>query len=172
MAAQDRRSSADERDAATIDALTGARLRGPGLVELERDIARHARTGEPLTLVFLDVDGLKVVNDCGGHAAGDRLLRTVTDTIRAVLRPYDLIVRVGGDEFVCALPGMTADVATARMATVNADLKQGPARASVTVGVAALEPGDTVDALVHRADTALYLHRAERSSSPKPAATR
>jgi diguanylate cyclase (GGDEF)-like protein len=89
-------------------------------------------------VVFLDVDRLKVVNDTHGHAAGDRVLRELATTLRANLRAYDLIIRVGGDEFVCALSGLTAAEATGRMTLIHLRLAAGLEHCSVTVGVTEL----------------------------------
>ena len=163
----DRDAAAKERDeaqvglrAATRDALTGTLLRGPGLDALNRDFDRATRTGEPLTVAFIDVDGLKSVNDTGGHQAGDRLLAAVAAALVEHLRPYDVIIRYGGDEFVASLLGLTQEVAAARVNAVNTALGASPVNASVTVGLAEFEPGDTLEALIERADAALYAERA------------
>lgn len=94
-ASTDRDLSARERAVFLVDELTGAHRRDAGILELEREITRAQRTEHPFVLVFVDVDGLKTTNDSLGHAAGDELLRHVIDTIRAHVRPYDLIVRYG-----------------------------------------------------------------------------
>ncbi len=106
----------------SIDELTGAYRRDAGIVELVRETARAKRTQEPLVLAFVDVDGLKATNDTQGHAAGDRILCTVVDVIRAHLRSYDLVVRYGGDEFVCAFADMTIEEAGERFLLINGDL--------------------------------------------------
>src|SRR5215213_6767825 len=100
LAAADREQAAAELAAAGVDDLTGALRRGVGLTAVQREVARAHRTGEPLVVAFIDVDGLKQVNDTRGHLAGDRLLQRVVELIQTHLRPYDVIVRVGGDEFV------------------------------------------------------------------------
>jgi diguanylate cyclase (GGDEF)-like protein len=158
----DRVRSAREREYASIDGLTGVYLRGAGSVELEREIARARREEKPLVLAFVDVDRLKTINDSRGHAAGDRMLLEVADTLGAKLRSYDLIMRYGGDEFVCTLVGLNMADATKRLALVNAALAEAPEHGSVTVGLAELRPDDSPEDLVTRADAALYRQRQEQ----------
>jgi diguanylate cyclase (GGDEF)-like protein len=155
----DRDASAADRTAADLDELTGAYRRGPGLRELERDVAKAVRTGASLAVAFVDVDHLKRVNDSLGHAAGDRLLQQVATALRDRLRPYDLVVRYGGDEFICVLAGVDAVAATARLATINGVLKAMSPRGSLSIGVAELHPGQSAAELVRRADQALYASR-------------
>ena len=154
-AAIDREMAEQLHAAASIDALTEAYLRGPGHVELEREMVRAQRTGQPLVLAFIDVDGLKAINDSHGHAAGDHLLRDVAAVLRDQSRDYDVIVRHGGDEFVLALPGMTLDQAQERMELVQTTLSSSPSHRSVSVGLARLEDDDTLETLIERADVAL-----------------
>jgi diguanylate cyclase (GGDEF)-like protein len=118
---------------------------------------------EPLVLAFVDVDGLKAINDARGHAAGDRTLCDVVKVLRAHLRSHDLIVRYGGDEFVCALSGLNMADATQRVALVNAALQEAPEPGSVTVGLAELQPDDSLENLLARADAALYRERHANS---------
>jgi diguanylate cyclase (GGDEF)-like protein len=155
----DRGASARERRYAAADGLTGVYLRGPGFTELEREIARARRTGQPLTLAFVDVDGLKAVNDSSGHAAGDRLLIEVANAFGAALRSYDLVIRYGGDEFVCAMPGLNVAEATKRFTLVTAALAEAPEHGSVTVGLVELHADDSLEDLIARADSALYRAR-------------
>lgn len=157
----DRSASATERVHASVDALTGVYLRGAGLVELERAIARATRTEHSLLLAFVDVDHLKAINDSRGHAAGDRMLVEVANALRDRVRPSDLIVRFGGDEFVCALSDMHVAEATTRFSLVNSALAQSPEPGSVTVGLAELQPGDSLQDLITRADAALYRERQQ-----------
>jgi diguanylate cyclase (GGDEF)-like protein len=166
-AAVDRRTSAHDRAATALDELTSAHRRGPGFLELEREMARARRLDEVLTLAFVDVDGLKAVNDGRGHAAGDRLLRQVVDSLRAHLRPYDVIIRYGGDEFVCVLSRMDAAQASKRLDAVNTFLLMAPeGPASVTFGVTELRATDSLDQFIARGDQALYKKkRAPESGS-------
>lgn len=94
-------------EAAVTDPLTGLYNRRYALPHLER-IAAHARTfGRQFALMVLDLDHFKAVNDCYGHAAGDEVLRQVATRLRANLRPVDLLARVGGEEFLVAMPDTT-----------------------------------------------------------------
>lgn len=155
----DRGASAKEREYSSLDDLTGVYRRGAGFVEFEREIARAKRSAEPLVVAFVDVDGLKAVNGSLGHAGGDRLLRDVAKALKARLRSHDLIIRYGGDEFVCALSGLTMADATKRFALVNAALLDAPSAGSITVGLAALAPDESLESVLARADAALYRER-------------
>lgn len=159
----DRGASARERDHVAFDILTGAHARGPGLAELDREFSRAVRTGQSLIVAFVDVDNLKVANDSAGHAAGDDLLRAVVHAIKARLRSYDLIVRYGGDEFLCAMTDLNLVDAVARLAEANVQLSELPSPASFTAGSTQMEHGDTLEGLIARADAALYLQRARRA---------
>jgi diguanylate cyclase (GGDEF)-like protein len=159
----DRGVSAQERIAASIDELTGAHRREVGMIELEREIARATRTKQALVLAFMDVNCLKATNDSLGHSVGDQRLRQTVALTRAHLRAYDLIIRIGGDEFVCALPEVTLEEASERFSLVNADLAAGQ-HGSVTVGLAELQPDDALEDLIARADQDMY---TERQQSPR-----
>ncbi len=138
------------------------------MVELRREMARVKRTGQPLVVGFVDVDGLKAINDSGGHAAGDRMLVQVANTLRAKLRSYDLILRYGGDEFLCAISGLNmADIET-RLGLVNRLLKQGADQGSVTFGLAELQADESPEDVIERADAALYHRRRKRQTTPPP----
>ena len=159
-AAVERAAAARELALTSVDDLTWTKRRGPGLEALESEIERSARTGEPLSVAFVDVDGLKAVNDTNGHAAGDRLLTDVADALRSALRGYDLVVRLGGDEFLCALPGADSDFIRERFAGIVTGLVESSPTASFSVGFAELVPGETGEQLVQRADTELLASRS------------
>ena len=158
-AALDRAGAASERQLAGIDDLTGADLRSIGLMSIEREIQRARRTRNPFAVVFVDVNDLKHVNDTQGHLAGDALLRRVANTLRSRLRPYDVIVRFGGDEFVCALPGLTAPAASQRFAGAILALEETGYTSPLSYGVAELEDEDDLERLIGRADAALIAKR-------------
>lgn len=162
-AAADRMQSAQERAASSIDELTGAYRREAGTLALEREVIRAQRTEKSMVVAFVDVDGLKAINDSLGHAAGDARLRVVVDTIRKHLRPYDLVVRFGGDEFVCGLAEMPVPKAAERFEAAGADL-EGADMGSITVGLAELQPGDSLEDVIARADGDLYRTRDNEGS--------
>jgi diguanylate cyclase (GGDEF)-like protein len=137
-------------------------VRRAGFVELAREMARVRRAGEPLVLAFIDVNGLKAINDSRGHAAGDRLLLEVAGVFKTGLRSHDLIIRYGGDEFVCAISGLDLGDAQKRLALVSAALAETTEQGSVTMGLAELQPDDSPEELVARADAALYRRRLEQ----------
>jgi diguanylate cyclase (GGDEF)-like protein len=105
------------------------------------------------------VDGLKSVNDGLGHAAGDALLREVAEGLRRHVRSYDLVVRLGGDEFLCALPGVNEAEAGARLADLAAELSAAEPHRSISFGLAELRDRETPDSLIDRADRALLTTR-------------
>ena len=158
-AARDREQSARDREEAGIDGLTGALRRDLGLSDLAHEIDRARRSDGHLVLAFVDVDRLKATNDLRGHAAGDELLRDVGAALRSGLRSYDLVIRYGGDEFLCALPGTDIEAARRRFDEVARELTERNARASVSTGFAEFEDADTPDRLIARADAALYAGR-------------
>ena len=162
-AAADRMLSAQERAASSIDELTGAYRRDAGTLALDREVSRAQRTEKSMVVAFIDVDGLKATNDLLGHAAGDRRLHVVVATIRKHLRSYDLIVRFGGDEFVCALAEMAVSKATERFEAAGADLEAAD-MGSITVGLAELQPGDSLEDVLARADHDLYRTRGNEGS--------
>jgi diguanylate cyclase (GGDEF)-like protein len=111
-------------------------------------------------VTFVDVDGLKQINDSKGHLAGDSLLVAVADSLRGCLRSYDLIMRFGGDEFVCALPNVDVEAVRRRFLHVSAALATGSAQASISVGFADLASEDSAEDVIRRADADLLANRA------------
>jgi diguanylate cyclase (GGDEF)-like protein len=157
----DRVVSAGERVESSIDGLTGAYRREAGLLELEHEVTRARRTGDTFVLAFVDVNNLKARNDTLGHIAGDQLLRRIADALRANVRSYDLVVRYGGDEFVCGFPALDVNDAAERFARINEDLADHD-EASVAFGLAELERDDSLTDLITRADSVMYANRYQR----------
>jgi diguanylate cyclase (GGDEF)-like protein len=163
QAAADRAHARAALSYAHVDELTGTFRRGVGDLALQGEIDRARRTAQGrLVLAFVDVDGLKEVNDREGHAAGDGLLVEVVASIRAKLRSYDPVVRFGGDEFVCALTDADLPDAQRRFDEIQSALRESREHGSISVGLARLEDGDTLDDLARRADSALYAAKRER----------
>jgi diguanylate cyclase (GGDEF)-like protein len=161
-AAHDRKRLQGELERAHLDELTGAYRRGMGETVMQHEIDRARRLKGDLALAYLDVDGLKEINDRLGHGAGDALLRDLVEALRSRLRPYDPVVRWGGDEFVCAVSGTALEVAGGRFDEALEVLAKSQPGAAISVGLAALRDGDTLETLVDRADQALLQDRRNR----------
>ncbi|MFL6240227.1 MAG: GGDEF domain-containing protein [Actinomycetes bacterium] len=151
------------------DELTGALHRGPGRDQLTRELERAQRSREDLVVAFADVVALKQVNDEKGHQAGDDLLRAVGQALRTGLRSYDIVVRYGGDEFVCALPNTSVGAARRRFTDVSNLLAAASPGARIDVGLAQLAEGERLDDVIRRADDQLYAvrRRAPEAASAK-----
>ena len=149
-------------DAAHHDGLTGTWLRHAGRQLLEEELRRAERQGTPLSVAFVDVDGLKARNDEFGHAAGDHALISVARALLVGLRGYDHVIRWGGDEFLCVLPGLTEEEAVRRMKQVRDFVAARGDGLSISVGVAERTAAEGLDGLVTLADQALYGARGRR----------
>jgi diguanylate cyclase (GGDEF)-like protein len=156
QAALDRQQVRAALSQAHLDELTGTYRRGLGTLALQREINRARHSGGQLVLAFVDVDGLKQVNDREGHAAGDALLIHVAATIHSRLRSYDPLVRFGGDEFVCAFADFDTAGARRRFEEIQAALDETRKGCSISVGFAELQSGDSLDDLTARGDASLY----------------
>jgi len=157
--------------AADHDHLTGAPSRRAFFAAAERERARAARSGAPLSLLLFDVDHFKLVNDTHGHAVGDRVLVEIVERAGAVLRGQDTCGRLGGEEFAALLPDSGSGTALQAAERLRAALQRSPRDPreaghpsrdgsgvgyTVSIGVATLEPGETIASLLSRADLALY----------------
>ena len=139
-----------------------------GLVrQLEMLIARRERHDEHAALLFVDVDGLKYLNDTFGHAAGDAALIYLAKLMVGAVRQTDLVARLGGDEFAILLDHADASAATETAkrlvnAVAGSDfIHQGrPLPLSVAVGFTVIEQGDTAEAVLDRADREMYRDKA------------
>jgi diguanylate cyclase (GGDEF)-like protein len=153
-----------ERQART-DPLTGALNRAGFTRQASLALATAARSGDPLSLVVVDLDDFKLVNDRGGHARGDLVLVQLVAAMLGWVRPGDLVARLGGDEFVVLLPATSAAVAHRRVVDLRA-----ASTAAWSHGVAQSATDDTVETVLERADTALYAMKRERRAPAEPAA--
>lgn len=135
---------------------------------LDQELVRAGRANELLGLLYVDLDQFKHINDTLGHAAGDELLRIVSDRLRTVIKETDTVARLGGDEFVLILPQLASPEAAGRiaervMSELNAPmrLKKRECRVSASIGVAiSPQDGRLAEELIKNADTAMY--RAKR----------
>lgn len=144
------------------DPLTGT-LNLRGVTEaLRHEISRAVRRGSPLSVVSIDLDGLRALNNTRGHRAGDDMLQAVTDHWRRTARDVDVIGRTGGDEFLMLLPDTSKDAAEAIVARLAVG---SPGQWSA--GVAEVKPGDTLQALLERADQRMYVSKAARKTTVK-----
>ncbi|MCA2984233.1 MAG: diguanylate cyclase [Gemmatimonas sp.] len=152
------------QDQAVTDALTGAYNRRRFDEELAR-IELTAAQGQTCTLLTLDVDHFKRVNDTYGHAVGDEVLRRVAALIKARKRRDDMLFRIGGEEFALLLPGCGATEAAALAEVLRKRIEQAEMPAgqciTVSVGVANHIVGDTPEAWARRVDAALYLAKRQ-----------
>jgi diguanylate cyclase (GGDEF)-like protein len=146
-------------EVASTDDLTGALRRSAGLSALQREIDRFRRIGgKGIAVIFLDVDGLKHLNDTEGHPAGDRVLVEIVAAIRRRIRSYDLVIRYGGDEFLCALVDVAPDDADRSLADIRRHFRARTGH-SVSAGMTTVGDGDTAESVIARADSALYSER-------------
>jgi len=141
------------------DDVTGLWTRRYGQLRAQNALLVAERYSEPLSLVFLDIDGLKTINDRFGHAAGDRCLRLAANHWRANMRRSDFLCRWGGDEFLMLLPRTTH--AAARLLVQRME-KRSPLDFTFSAGIAQWQPGDTLDELIQRADSAMFKEKHSR----------
>lgn len=149
------------------DALTGLYNRWFVMDKMEAEINRSLRHGAPLSLMLLDIDHFKRVNDTWGHAAGDQVLQSVGKLLRESCRVYDIPGRYGGEEFCVLLPetrldntSVVANRIRERLEITDVDVSGASVAVTASIGIAGLEGGDdgalTGSALMDRADRALY----------------
>jgi diguanylate cyclase (GGDEF)-like protein len=145
------------RQEAVIDDLTGLLNRRGWGYTARRELARAARTGDPVGLIVIDLDCLKHVNDTMGHDEGDRLLRETADRLRSALRAGDVVARLGGDEFVALVTDSPLDGV---LGAVERLREVTPPLAAFSAGIAAWDGSEELDGLIRRADVALYAAKA------------
>ena len=180
LVASFRRSLRQERELARTDYLTGA-FNGRSFAEAaEAEINRARRHGHTFSVVFLDVDDFKLVNDRLGHSAGDRLLMLVSDTLRENVRAVDVVARLGGDEFAVLLPETNERSSEVMLRRVRRQLLEAAQRKGWPVTFSAglitwVEPPNGVDEMLRAADALMYSAKRHGKNavrhevSPRPA---
>ena len=152
---------------AELDELTGSFNRRTIMRMLDDEIDRAHHDKKPCSIVLIDLDWFKRINDTHGHPTGDEVLRTFAITVFANIRGIDKFGRYGGEEFLLTLPDMTDDGAARladRLRAIIADLDWSAfspgMRVTISAGVATLKPNETADTFLARADSALYAAKA------------
>ena len=161
------------RDAAETDLVTGVYSHRHLQERVRQETARAARAHSPLSVLMVDLDDFKRINDEHGHQAGDRVLRAIAGALRAAVRTSDVVARYGGDEFVVLMPDTdddearsVADRAEAAVAELSHPMADGSVvHVTCSVGLA-LHPRDgrSGKALLRAADAAMYSHKRSRPS--------
>jgi diguanylate cyclase (GGDEF)-like protein len=153
------------------DPLTGIFNRKMFFDELEREVERCSRYGQNLSLIMLDVDFFKEVNDNYGHQAGDRVLIEITNIINSAIRKTDVFARYGGEEFVILMPGTNLsgarDIAERLKDTIADYYFEDCGRITCSFGIGEYLETDNIDSFVHKADIALYLAKEAGRNSVK-----
>lgn len=154
---------------ASVDFLTGLPNAGALFLHLQNELARCARTEGTLGLLVCDLDGFKGVNDQFGHLTGNRLLQLVAQGLKENCREYDFVARMGGDEFVLVLPGVTEDAVATRLQRLRSyveccGIELCGERVVSLSGGAAFYPrdGQTAEELLARADSKMYGEKRDR----------
>ena len=145
---------------ALTDSLTRLVNRRMGLVTLDQELARCARSEQSMTVLMCDLDHFKQLNDSHGHLQGDLALRATAEVLRQTLRRSDTICRYGGEEFLVVLPDTTADeatvLATRLFTAVQTRGEELGLPVTISIGLTNYRTGDSVESILQRADHALY----------------
>jgi diguanylate cyclase (GGDEF)-like protein len=160
------------RELAMIDALTGLYNRRFAEQRLAAEVSRSARKGHPLTVVLLDLDEFKYINDTYGHAAGDLVLQEFAAALNRVIRSGDLAVRLGGDEFLLILPECNLtqlQIVVKRLGTLELEWNGGKIPIKYSAGWKEYSPGDEPESMLIGADQALYANKRAAKSRTAPA---
>jgi len=159
----------DLLQAALYDSLTGLYSRNVLQTRLREEFRRAKRYGLPLSVIFIETDSFKVVNDTYGHLEGDRVLAYIGQFIRANLRDVDFPARYGGDEFVAVLPHTGGDIALMLANRIHAQIAEDQRSANlcspvtISVGVGTMVPElESEEQLLDAADRAAYLAKAHK----------
>jgi diguanylate cyclase (GGDEF)-like protein len=159
---------------AALDQLTGLYNRRSGEQRLAEEINRSLRHERPLTVLMMDLDGLKQINDQFGHAAGDLMLRSFAERLQRAVRGSDLAVRLGGDEFMVLLPECKAEEVRhvlGRVDGLEVNYNGEKIRCRFSRGWTVYKPGETAEELLLRADATLYADKRARKPQVRPMQT-
>src|SRR6202166_413994 len=159
------------RELAMIDALTGLYNRRFAEQRLVAEVARSARKGHPLTVVLLDLDEFKHINDTYGHAAGDLVLQEFAAALNRAIRGGDLAVRMGGDEFLLILPECNhgqLQLVLKRLGPLEVTWEGRRFPIRYSAGWKEYAPGDQPETMLSAADQALYASKRAAKNSPLP----
>lgn len=159
----ERRAMTRIAELSTVDPLTGLSNRRRFYEQADLELRRARRSGEPLAVVYIDVDDLKLKNDTHGHQAGDEMLIEFADLARTTFRSTDLLSRVGGDEFCFLLSGAdlrVAEEAVDRFVAALSEVPPLPIRVSAGVVAGSVDAGLDVESIVHGADGLMYEAKA------------
>jgi len=154
---------------ATTDSLTGILNRGEGMRRFQQEISRCLRKQEPMSMIIIDIDHFKLVNDKYGHQVGDHVLRSIVASIKGALRNYDIICRYGGEEFLVLLPTTETEKAletAERLRHLVAEssieiVGSEHIKLTISLGSSSLQAKDSIDSMIYRADNALYIAKNE-----------
>jgi len=154
----------DLRVLASTDALTGLVNRRAFMERFSHELARSQRHGPSPTLIILDIDHFKKINDRYGHPAGDAVLAYLAQLLRASLRNVDIVGRIGGEEFAVVLVETNVEMATPVITRLLERIREGsvtladgmPLKFTASIGSTEILWGDTIDTAIQRADEALY----------------
>jgi diguanylate cyclase (GGDEF)-like protein len=144
---------------AETDPLTGARTAAAGLADLDRELDRCHDTGATLVVAHVDVVGLTALGEHERHGAADETLTLLVSLMRAQLRSYDLVIRLGDDEFLCAMADVTLREAREWFSAIAAALATAPVAAAIATGFAEHTSGESGGDLIARADSELESSR-------------
>jgi diguanylate cyclase (GGDEF)-like protein len=150
------------RNLAMIDPLTGLYNRRFAEQRLAAEVARSERRGHPLTVLTLDLNNFKEINDTYGHPAGDQVLQEFASRLNKVIRGSDLAVRLGGDEFLVVLPECTLEqlkLVLQRLSSFELDWQGQKIPVTFSAGWKDYEMGDRPEEMLARADEALYTNK-------------